>query len=329
MLGVTIGKFLPFHLGHRYLIARARSEVRHLVVIVAEHAAQTLSGAQRACWILEEHPDVEVIVTPDDLPEQPEPWAMRTLALLGGRRPDLAFTSEHYGGAWAEAMRCAHRCIDIDRSAVPVRGVDIRRDLVSRWALLAPATKAGLCRRVVLAGAESTGKTTLAAALAARLATVWVPECGRTYWEGRRYQRDPSWELEEFLRIGEQQAGLEDALARQARCVLFADTDAMVTAVWAERYLGVIPDALIAMAASREPALTLVCAPDLRWVQDGTRESRDQRWRMHQRTIELCERLGRTWACIEGQGDQRLEQALAAVEPLLEFPLISDGLRPS
>lgn len=329
MLGVTIGKFLPFHLGHRYLIDRARADVRHLVVIVAEHAAQTLSGTDRARWIAEEHPDVDVIVTPDDLPEQPQPWAARTLDLLDGRLPDIAFTSEHYGAAWAAEMGCAHRCIDLSRSTFPVRGVDIRHDLVSGWELLAPATKAGLCRRVVLNGAESTGKTTLAAALAARLETVWVPECGRTYWEGRRYRRDQSWEAAEFVRIVEQQAALEDALARLSRCVLFADTDALASAVWAERYLGQLPDALLAMAACRAPDLTLICAPDLRWVQDGTRESQGERLAMHHRTIALCEQLGRRWTCIEGQGDQRLQQALTAVEPLFEFPTITDGFRPS
>jgi NadR type nicotinamide-nucleotide adenylyltransferase len=175
-LGVTIGKFLPFHIGHRYLIGHARTQVTHLVVIVAEHPEQTITGAERARWIRAEHPDVEVIVTPDDLPEQPGPWASRALALLGGRVPDVAFTSEAYGAAWAAEMGCAHQSVDPARSTVPARGCEIRPDLAAAWNLLAPPTKAGLCRRVVLTGAESTGKTTLASMLAARLRTVWVPE---------------------------------------------------------------------------------------------------------------------------------------------------------
>lgn len=327
-LGVTIGKFLPFHLGHRHLIRSARSQVDELVVIVAEHAGQTLTGAERARWIVEEHPDVEVIVTPDDLPEAPGPWASRALELLRGRVPDVAFTSEDYGAAWAAAMGCTHQSIDAARSAVPVRGVDIRRDLAGSWDLLAPAAKAGLCRRVVVAGAESTGKTTLAAVLAERMRTVWIPEWGRTYWEGRRHRPDQRWEAAEFVQIARQQATLEDALARSSHRVLIADTDALTTAVWAERYLGGVPDEVLAIAASREPDLTLVCAPDLPWVQDGTRESRQERRAMHERTLALCESLGRTWSLVTGDGEVRVEHALAAIGPLLGFPPILDGARP-
>ncbi|MDV7398455.1 ATP-binding protein, partial [Arthrospira platensis SPKY1] len=44
--------------------------------------------------------------------------------------------------------------------------------------------------RIALTGPESTGKTTLAKALAARFDTVWAPEYARTYLErlGRPYQ---------------------------------------------------------------------------------------------------------------------------------------------
>ena len=45
--------------------------------------------------------------------------------------------------------------------------------------------RAYLCRRVVITGAESTGTTTLARALAERLGTVWVPEVGRAVSEAR------------------------------------------------------------------------------------------------------------------------------------------------
>jgi nicotinamide riboside kinase len=58
--------------------------------------------------------------------------------------------------------------------------------------------RAGLARRVVVIGAESTGKTTLAQALAENLGTVWVPEYGRWYWEGRRCLADQEWDTGEF-----------------------------------------------------------------------------------------------------------------------------------
>jgi HTH-type transcriptional repressor of NAD biosynthesis genes len=41
-------------------------------------------------------------------------------------------------------------------------------------------------KRVLIVGAESTGKTTLAIALAEHYQTTWVPEFGRLYTEARR-----------------------------------------------------------------------------------------------------------------------------------------------
>jgi nicotinamide riboside kinase len=71
---------------------------------------------------------------------------------------------------------------------------------------LVPAARAELARRVVLVGAESTGKSTLARALAEAFETVRVPEHGRWYWEGRRYLEDQTWTNEEFRRIAARNA---------------------------------------------------------------------------------------------------------------------------
>jgi HTH-type transcriptional repressor of NAD biosynthesis genes len=326
-LGVTIGKFLPFHSGHRHLIEVAAAQVAHLVVIVAEHPEQSISGDARARWIREEHPDVEVLVTADDLPEEPGPWAARTLELLGGRVPDVAFTSEDYGDEWARLMGCAHRAVDVARMRFAVSGTMLREDLDGRWELLAPSTRAGLARRVVIAGAESTGKTTLAAALARRFATVWVPEVGRQYWEGRRFVEASSWDEREFVAIVAGQVTLEDALARLAQRIVIADTDALVTCVWAWRYLGRVPDTLLKLASVRAPDITLVCAPDIPWEQDGTRESLTERERMHELTVTLAHRVGRPFVVVSGAGEERTESAVRAIEPLLAGPVLRDARR--
>ena len=47
---------------------------------------------------------------------------------------------------------------------------------------MAPVQPAEAPRRVALLGGESSGKTTLAIALAQALGTVWVPEYGRQRW---------------------------------------------------------------------------------------------------------------------------------------------------
>ena len=83
----------------------------------------------------------------------------------------------------------------------------------------------GAARRVCLLGAESTGKTTLAAALADEYKTLWNPEYGRVYTEVGRVRGTPweSWELAHIARV---HCWYEDFLAGYASRVLFCDTDA-------------------------------------------------------------------------------------------------------
>ncbi len=259
------------------------------------------------------------MITPDDLPAANEPWAERALAILG-RSPDVAFTSEPWGPGWAAAMGARHETVDLERGTFPTSGTALRADLGANFEWLVPAARADLARRIVLVGAESTGKSTLASALAAELATVWVPEYGRFYWEGRRHLSVQDWSTAEFRRIARGQHQLADDLARCAtNGVVVLDTDALVTAVWHERYLGRSDSELDALAAARRADHYLVCAPDFDWVQDGTRESREHRESMHEATLERVRTSGSPWTVLTGTPDERLAVARAVAAPLTRF----------
>ena len=314
-LGVTVGKFYPFHLGHDHLIRSAKAQVDRLVVVVGHHRRQELPGALRAGWIRAQHPDVEVVLADEHgVPEAPEPWAEITLGLLD-RPPNVAFTSEDYGAPWAQHMGARHVSVDRAREAFPISGTALRADLGRHWAYLTPPCKAHFARRVRLVGAESTGKTTLAQALAKAFETVWVPEYGRTYWEGRRHLPDAAWGPDEFVRIAAGQLQHERDLAHVANRVVFCDTDPLVTGMWHHRYRGEdLPD--LERIRGRYD-LTLVLAPDVPWVQDGTRDSAAQRDAMHD---WLRARLGEDAVELRGSWTERWERALAAVRSVLRFP---------
>lgn len=322
-LGVTVGKFNPPHLGHAHLITSAANEVDRLVVMVCDRPDQTLPAEDRAEWLLDSCPDnVEFVITPDDLPTENEPWAARAIAVLDAS-PGVAFTSEPWGSGWAALMGARHRSIDLDRRAFPISGTELRNDLGTNFAHLVPAARAALARRVVVAGAESTGKTTLAEQLASSLATVWVPEYGRTYWEGRRYLRDQAWTTDDFRRIANGQRSIELDLARRTnRGVLVADTDPLVTSVWLSRYLDTSDSWLDDLIAASTPDLYLVCAPDFEWVQDGTRDSAPFRERMHAETLARARRTGAQVEVLMGPPDARLARALELTEPLTRFPTL-------
>ena len=200
--GVVIGKFYPPHNGHTYLIDVARTHVDHLTVIVCDRAGQTIPGQVRAAWLRDLHPDVEVICVDDVYPpDDSRLWAELTIRWLG-YAPDAVFTSEDYGDAYARFMGSVHVLVDRTRATVPRSGTDVRADPLACWEYLAPCVRAHFCKRVCVVGAESSGTTTLAAALAAHYNTVWVPEYGRAYYEAKIRRPDAgAWRSEEFVRM--------------------------------------------------------------------------------------------------------------------------------
>ena len=170
-------------------------------------------------------------------------------------------------------------------------------------------------KRVCLLGAESTGKSTLAEALAERYETVWNPEYGRPYTLiGRR--ADAPWTSWEFTHIARMHCWYEDFLAGSANGVLFSDTDAFTTALFHEVYLGE-PATSFQELVGRPYDLRIVCGLDVSWRHDGIREFEKQRRWMHERYVEHARTSGAPWLLAEGPLEERLRAVGPAVDAVL------------
>ncbi|HEX8499305.1 MAG TPA: AAA family ATPase [Pyrinomonadaceae bacterium] len=316
--GLIVGKFYPPHRGHKFLIDAARARVDELSVIVCGKGGEAPPGELRAAWLREIHPDVRVILIDDTLDaDDPRVWAENSVRLVGGA-PDLVFTSEDYGDEFARHLGCRHVLVDRARAAVPVSATRVRADPLACWEYLEPPVRAFYARRVCLVGAESTGKTTLAAALAAHYRTAWVPEYGREYSErklaeGGGYDFRP----EEFAHIAARQRELEDEAARRADRVLICDTDAFATSVWHRRYTGARSPEVEAIAAARRPDLYLLTDVNTPFVHDGTRDGEHVRGWMHETFVRELRAQSRPFRLLSGPHERRLEEAVAAVDELL------------
>jgi HTH-type transcriptional regulator, transcriptional repressor of NAD biosynthesis genes len=100
--------------------------------------------------------------------------------------------------------------------------------------------------RIALLGGESSGKTTLAVALAERLHTLWVPEYGRMLWEELRVTLDP----QQLVHVAQTQVAWEHehaarALAMGARW-LVCDTTPLTTLQYCLHDHGHAPPAVAA-----------------------------------------------------------------------------------
>ena len=174
---------------------------------------------------------------------------------------------------------------------------------------------------IALLGAESTGKTTLAAELQAALAAPQrrvglVAEYLREFCD--REDRTPR-EDEQRGIAREQTRRIAEAAA--SHDIVIADTTALMIAVYSDQVFG---DAgLYAEASTAQAAcqLTLLTALDLPWLPDG--HMRDGPHVRHPVDAKLRAALGAAglpYSIVAGHGPARLQAALAAVERALNPP---------
>ncbi len=317
--GVTIGKFLPPHRGHRFLIETAISQTENLTIIICEKWDDSIPGKLRQNWLREMFPAANVLLVDDFYKDDRDSvmWAQLTLEWLGFV-PDAAFTSENYGITWAREMGCAHVQVDLGRENVPISATQIRADIWKNWHHLDAPIRAHYAKRVVVLGAESSGSTTLSLDLAANFNTVWVPEYGRDYCADRGIFDPYAWKTEEFEHIAREQNRREDTLAREANRVLICDTDAFATRLWHWRYFGDFSPKVDQIAFKRRrPDLYLLTDVDIPFVQDGLRDGEAIRHEMHRKFIEELEKQSVSWHLVSGSRAERVERARSLISPLI------------
>ena len=164
-------------------------------------------------------------------------------------------------------------------------------------------------RQLALLGGESSGKTTLAHALAEALGTVWVPEYGRQRWEELR----ETLSVDELMAIASHQVALEDQAAVAAGGWLVCDTTPLTTLQYCLHDHGQAPAALWALARRRYE-LTVLCEPDFGFVQDGCRRDEHFRAQQHAWTMQQLTAMNVPWLAVQGPVVTRLAQVMQALQ---------------
>lgn len=328
--GLVIGKFHPFHRGHSHLIGTAEDRCDRVTAIVCGRRSDAVRPEERAQWIRTVHPALNVLVIDEDVvslaDDDSEGWAKATLQALNGAAPDAVFTSEDYGEAYARFLGCEHVLVDRERTVVPISGSEIRADPLANLGFLDPLVRARYVLRVCLLGAESTGKTTLSAALAEAYSTVWVPEYGHLYQALGRDDPHGEWTSDEFVKIARMQRWLEDFQAAQANRVVFCDTDIFTTGVWHDALVGTQwPEEVERLAAESRYDLFILCSDDIPFRQDAyfLREDSPRRQWMQERYTERLESGSTPWVRVSGPLPARVQRASEAVGALLAGQRVS------
>jgi HTH-type transcriptional regulator, transcriptional repressor of NAD biosynthesis genes len=290
--GLVVGKFAPLHLGHEHVIRAALAACDHVVLL--SYSRPEFPGcepARRATWLAARFPQTTRIVLdhaveplPDnsDSDDTHRAFCSSILRRHLDRPIDAVFTSESYGpGFAADLARCqgspvAHVSIDPARAAIPVSGTALRADIHGLRRFLAPEVYATFVERVALLGGESTGKSTLAVALARELGTTHVAEYGRELWDVRAGQLA----FEDLLAIAHEQIRREEAavLSPDTHHFVICDTTPLTTLFYSHELFGRVAPELVSLSL-RPYDHVVLCADDFPFVQDGTR--RDETFRTH------------------------------------------------
>lgn len=183
-------------------------------------------------------------------------------------------------------------------------------------------------QKIVVLGPESTGKSTLCAALAAHYQTVWTPEYARQYLSehGTKYSYD------DLLRIAKGQIENEENAIKALHQKnisntdqiktnkLIVDTDMYVMKVWSEYVFNNCHPFILEQINERHYDLYLLCDIDLPWAADEMREYPDEKPRIELFTIykELLINQNTPWAIVSGTGEARTQNAIQAIVQYLK-----------
>jgi HTH-type transcriptional repressor of NAD biosynthesis genes len=322
-LGLVVGKFSPLHHGHEHVIRTAQACCERVLVLgYSQPLFKGCERARRQAWVAQRFPDVINIqldgdeverlarsrgiasrpIPPNHAPDaEQQAYLAWLLHALLGLHPDAMLGSEHYVAPSAALLsqRFGHEvtpiCVDLARTAYPISASRIRADVHAHRHWLDPLVYQDFVPRIVLLGGESTGKTTLAQAMATQHDTVWVPEYGRERW----LQQGGQLSLADLIDIGRTQISHEAALHRQARRYLFCDTSPLTTLGYAGWMFQAQPPELQAMAL-RPYDLAVLCEPDFAFVQDGTRQDETFRQRQHDWYVQQLTHRGQAWLSVRG-----------------------------
>lgn len=284
--GLVVGKFMPLHRGHQFLIESALAQVDDLTVVVYDTAIEGTSimpARKRAGWIRELYPSIQNIVTRNEIltelsyterddPKYAQDYA-DDLAFLG--KFTHVFSSENYGEPFAKALGAEHVMVDVERALMPISGTKVRENLYENRAWLDPIVYRSLIQKVVFVGTESTGKSTLSKHLAEKHSTLWVHEYGREHWEQLTADNiTPT--FEDFWTVGKTQYEREQAATLHANRYLFCDTNAWTTYQWSLLYYGTADQKLYELAMrTKDEYIWFFCGNEFGWVNDGSRELKD------------------------------------------------------
>ncbi len=123
--------------------------------------------------------------------------------------------------------------------------------------------------KIAIVGPESSGKSTISAALAKHYHTLWVPEYARYYCEGLT----EACTLQDELNMYYGQVALEKAMETVIpNNLMICDTTFLTVKIWSDHQLGKTPQLVLDAIKSHKYDFYILLKNDLPWQEDPLRD---------------------------------------------------------
>jgi len=333
--GMVLGKFMPLHKGHMFLINTAIDNSEHVDIFLCSLENEPIPGKVRYEWMQKVYggrKDVTIHWVQDENPQNPsesesfEEFYKIWCSTVYSRTSDLdgIFTSETYGDEFAHELGIEHHLVDIDRGIYPVSGTEVRNNAIEYWNLIPKAVQRYYKKSIVVMGPESTGKSILVKQLADYYGGDLVEEYGREFTDENIVK---SMTIKDFETIAiEHDRRIEYMLDNGDSPYIFIDTEAITTYSFGKLYLGnkFNSDIIAEIAYNQKFDLTLLCNIDVPWIDDGTRDFPDKReWHFNAYKEMLDdEEYPSNYVIINGDYSVRLDQAVDVVDELIDVKFV-------
>lgn len=340
-VGIFPGKFTPPHRGHLNAIINASTKCNKLYVVVSDNPVLTarlcsdsnlpiMDMRLRTKWLSQElqgFDHISVIMLDESgVPEYPEGWPLWSKKLLeimpepfdvifGGELEYKQFNDIYFPDKTYEVF-------DYNREKYPISATQIRNNPIKYWDYILGSARPFFAKKVLIAGTESCGKTTLTKYLAKMYHTSWAEEEGRYYSTRFLGGNEQVFEKRDFELIVYQQYEKDMQALRDSNKIVFYDSDALITQYYLGLYLGQHSETIDKFIEPNRYDKVLFMTPSVKWVPDGFRwNSEDEtRWELHAKLKNMYHEYGFGDKLIEVTGDytERLKKCELIIDKILE-----------
>lgn len=276
--GVLIGSFRLPTTGHTYFLRKAASFCEVLTILVCTLPNEQYDPELRYQWICEELKDLSNVIikhvktnNPEQPSEHPNFWDIWRDTVLNNidypNNLEVILSSEEYGYKLSEVLKCKHQPIDILRKNVSICSTDVRHNIMKNFDYIMNSAKGYFTKKILILGAESTGKTTTCNLLSEYF------KCNIAYEYGREFVDQHGFPtVEQIYEIANKQLERENELLRNnATKFLFCDTSAITSKVLSKIYLKNYDYRIDSLIEYQSYDEIFVLDNTIEWVQDGQR----------------------------------------------------------